>query len=57
LLRESENYESQFSHRIEEVKEWLKLKARYFGNLSGVEYAEPFFSYEIISLKEFNSLL
>jgi bacillithiol biosynthesis deacetylase BshB1 len=56
-LKLVEIYESQFSHRIEEVKEWLKLKARYFGNLSSVEYAEPFFSYEIISLKEFNSLL
>ncbi|MEO0144092.1 MAG: PIG-L family deacetylase [candidate division WOR-3 bacterium] len=56
-LKLIEIYESQFLHRIEQVKEIIKLKARYYGHLSNVEYAEPFFSYEIISLKEFNSLL
>jgi len=55
-LKLVEIYESQFSNRLNEVKEFMKLRARYFGSISNVEYAEPFFTYEVISLKEFSSL-
>ncbi len=55
-LKLVEIYESQFGHKLEQVKEMIKLKARYFGSISNVEYAEPFFSYEIIALSSFDAI-
>jgi hypothetical protein len=43
-------YESQFTWNKSKVPEMLKTLNGYFGGRIGTEYAEPFFTHEVLGL-------
>jgi len=53
------SYESQFGPSPEghQLFEWILNSNRYWGNLIGTEFAEPFISKEEIGIKDIEALL
>jgi bacillithiol biosynthesis deacetylase BshB1 len=50
-------YESQFTWNKSKVPEMLKILNGYFGGRIGTEYAEPFFTHEVLGLSGLNEVI
>jgi bacillithiol biosynthesis deacetylase BshB1 len=50
-------YQSQFVKNNSPVPEMVRTMARYFGGRIGTDYAEPFFSYEVVGFSGLDQLV